>query len=35
MTSEDLFVDPRTADFHIKEAVKFAGAGKVGDPRWW
>jgi len=35
MPSEDLFVDPRNGDFHIKEGVKFTGAGKVGDPRWW
>lgn len=35
LKSEDLFVDPRNGDFHIKEGVKFAGAGKVGDPRWW
>lgn len=35
MTSETMFVDPRNGDFHIKEGVKFYGAGIVGDPRWW
>ncbi|WP_163223787.1 DUF5123 domain-containing protein [Bacteroides sp. 214] len=35
MSGEELFVDPRGGDFHIKEGVRFAGANKVGDPRWW
>jgi hypothetical protein len=35
MSGEDLFVDPKNGDFHIKEGVRFAGANKVGDPRWW
>lgn len=34
-TTEELFVDPRNGDFHIKEGVTFRGKGKVGDPRWW
>ena len=35
MTSEELFVDPRHGDFHVKDDVQFRGKGKVGDPRWW
>lgn len=35
MSGEDLFVDPRNGDFHIKDGVRFAGANKAGDPRWW
>ena len=35
MSGEELFADPRNGDFHIKDGVRFAGAGKVGDPRWW
>lgn len=35
LTSEELFTDPRNGDFHLKEGVKFAGEGIVGDPRWW
>lgn len=35
MSGEDLFVDPKNGDFHIKDGVRFAGANKAGDPRWW
>lgn len=35
MTGEEMFVDPRNGDFHIKNGVRFAGANKAGDPRWW
>ncbi|MDR0745431.1 MAG: DUF5123 domain-containing protein [Mediterranea sp.] len=35
MSGEDLFVDPQNGDFHIKEGMRFAGANKAGDPRWW
>jgi hypothetical protein len=32
--STDLFADPATGDFTIKDAA-FAGSGKAGDPRWY
>lgn len=35
MSGEELFVDPRNGDFHIKDGARFAGANKAGDPRWW
>ncbi|WP_291529331.1 DUF5123 domain-containing protein [Bacteroides sp. UBA939] len=35
MSGEDLFVDPRNGDFHLKEGARFAGANSAGDPRWW
>lgn len=35
MSGEELFVDPQNGDFHIKDGVRFAGANKAGDPRWW
>jgi len=35
MSGEDLFVDPKKGDFHIKPGVRFAGANKVGDKRWF
>lgn len=35
MTSEDLFVDPRNGDFHIKPEVKFSGDGIAGPSKWW
>ena len=35
LTSDDLFVDPRNDDFHLKTGVSFQGRGSAGDPRWW
>jgi len=35
LTTEELFVDPKNGDFHVKDGVTFAGKGKAGDPRWW
>jgi len=35
MTSEQMFVDPRGGDFHLREGVRFDGEGTAGDPRWW
>ena len=35
ITSDEMFVDPRNGDFHLKEGVRFAGEKVVGDPRWW
>ena len=34
-STDELFVDPRHGDFHVKDDVLFRGKGKVGDPRWW
>jgi hypothetical protein len=36
-TAENLFVElgPETYDFRIKSNAGFAGAGAVGDPKWW
>ena len=34
-TTDELFVDPRHGDFHVKDDVQFRGKGKAGDPRWW
>jgi len=31
--ADDLFTDPATGDFHIKDG-SFAGAATAGDPRW-
>ncbi len=33
--TEELFVDPRNGDFHIKPGVKFPGDGIAGPSRWW
>jgi hypothetical protein len=35
MSSTEMFVDPQNGDFHLKDGVRYAGAGKAGDPRWW
>ncbi len=35
LTTEQLFVDPKNGDFHIKEGVKFAGDGTAGPSKWW
>lgn len=35
MSGEEMFVNPRNGDFHLKENIHFSGEGKVGDPRWW
>ena len=35
MTSDELFVDPRNGDFHIKEGVIFPGDGAAGPSKWW
>ena len=33
-TSEEFFEDPVNGDFHLKEGIRFGGAGVIGDPRW-
>ncbi len=35
LSTEELFVDPKNGDFHVRPEANFRGRGKVGDPRWW
>lgn len=35
ISSDDLFVDPKSGDFHFKTGLNFLGDGKAGDPHWW